>query len=134
MPLDNINIFADHEKLPLDMYRPDGTTKSAKGFLGPITSLVNGKTMTEFSIGVEMDGKETLIPSMVPTLTSEEIEILRNLKGGEANKMPKSIIDKAVQHAKERMQAGKNPFYQDDEESISNQAQNSLDDINIFKY
>jgi hypothetical protein len=32
------------------------------------------------------------------------------------------------------MQAGKNPFYQDDEESISNQAQNLLDDINIFKY
>jgi hypothetical protein len=132
MPLDEINIFSE-KKIRPDMIRTDGTTKSAYGFLGPITN-ATGQTMTELSIGVEIDGKETLIPSIVPTLTSEEIQILRTMKGGEGNKLPQSIIEKAVQHARERMQAGKNPFYQDDEESISNQAQNLLDDINIFKY
>jgi hypothetical protein len=133
--VDNIDIFEDSPVLirpepigvaadvPPDMYRVDGTIKSLRGFLGPIISY-DGKTMTELSIGMEIDGKETLMPSMVPTLTVEEIEILRNLKGGEIDKMPRSIIDKAVQHAIERMRVGRSPFYQDSE--------SDLDRMNMF--
>ena len=35
--------------------------------------------MTEFTIGVQIDGKEVNVPSMVPTLSPKEIEILRKL-------------------------------------------------------
>ena len=59
-----------------------------------------------------------------------------NLNPSEGNVgiVPDSIKQKAIKHAIERDKQGLDPFYQDDEESISNQAQNSLDDINIFKY
>ena len=103
------------DKLPPDMFRSDGSEKSAKGYLGPIVNERDGKTMTEFTIGVEIDGKEVNVPSMVPTLSSKEIEILRNTIPGE--KIPESIARKAKAHALMRMKQGKNIFYQDGEES-----------------
>jgi len=86
--------------------RPDGTPKG-RGWLGEIPHS-SGSVMTEYSIGVDMDGKETLIPTIVPTLTKDEIGILQNMQKGQ--KLPQSIIDKAVQHARERMKTGKSPF------------------------
>lgn len=86
-----------------DMYRLDGTLKGP-GWLGTLKTN-NGRDMTEYSIGVTLDGKQTLIPSLVPTLSLEEIEHLRS--GGNVTK---PIIDKAVQHAIERIKAGKSPF------------------------
>ena len=47
-------------KLPPDMFRSDGSKKSARGFLGPIVNKRDGKTMTEFTIGVVIDGKELM--------------------------------------------------------------------------
>ena len=86
-----------------DSYRLDGTLKG-KGFLGPLKR-PDGKVSTELSIGVGFDGKERLIPSLVPTLDKKEIDYL--LKGG---KTTKSIRDKAVDHARKRMREGKGPF------------------------
>ena len=103
-------------KLPSDMFRSDGSKKSARGFLGPIVNKRDGKTMTEFTIGVVIDGKEVNVPSMVPTLSSKEIEILQNTLPGED--IPESIARKAKAHALMRMKQGKNIFYQDDEESV----------------
>ena len=60
--------------------------------------------MTEKSITITFDGKEHLIPSIVPTLTKQELEQLK------INKMPKSVVDKAVAHARMRISAGKSPF------------------------
>jgi len=94
------------------MTRPDGRVKSAQGFLGPLTR-DDGGTMTEFSIGVELDGQEVEIPSMVPTLTKTEIETLRTLPKGV--KVPRVIQRKAADHARERIAAGLDPFYQDGE-------------------
>ena len=90
--------------------REDGTAKNSTGFLGPVKR-DDGSVMTEFSVGVEINGKETLIPSMVPTLTDEEVETLRTLPEGE--NIPKQILIKASDHAKQRMQAGFSPFYED---------------------
>ena len=94
------------------MTRPDGRVKSAQGFLGPLTR-DDGGTMTEFSIGVELDGQEVEIPSMVPTLSKTEIETLRTLPKGV--KVPRVIQRKAADHARERIAAGLDPFYQDGE-------------------
>lgn len=61
--------------------------------------------MTEKSIGVNINGKETLIPSIVPTLTQEEIDYMKT------HDMPnEAIIQKAVDHANKRIKEGKSPF------------------------
>jgi hypothetical protein len=85
--------------------RPDGTQKGS-GFLGAL-KMTDGsdRDMTEFSIGVNIDGKEVLIPSIVPTLSKEEIEHL--LSGGDVTD---SIVRKAVEHAKQRMKNNQSPF------------------------
>ena len=97
---------------PANMLRSDGTQKSNRGFLGGIRNNVTGGTMTELSIGVEIDGKETQIPALVPTLTEEEIAILQNNDfEGRASEIPESIKEKAKKHAEGRIAAGKSPFY-----------------------
>lgn len=101
-----------------DMTRVDGTEKSSQGFLGPIKNDVTGQTMTEVSIGVEIDGKETLIPAIVPTLSNEQIETLKNLEVGK-EPIPQDIQETAKQHAENRIEQGLSPFYQDGEQSLS---------------
>ena len=99
------------------MYRKDGSKKSERGFLGPVKNLETGKTMTELSIDIPIDGKEVQIPTMVPTLTAEEIKILQGRDWeGKARELPRSIVRKAAEHARKRMDAGLNPFYQDGEQ------------------
>jgi hypothetical protein len=86
--------------------RPDGTPKGS-GYLGEI-SLPNGDVATELSIGVNMDGKEVQIPSIVPTLNPEQINYIRN--GGDP-KDRLDIVQTAVDHAKERMLSSKSPYH-----------------------
>ena len=85
--------------------RADGSNKG-QGYFGELKR-PDGKVSTELSIGVDMDGKETEIPSLVPTLTEQEKSYL--LSGG---KPTKEIVQKAVAHAKKRIAAGKSPFAQ----------------------
>ena len=87
-----------------DLIRPNGTAKGA-GFLGSIPA-AGGKTMTELTIGVNIGGKEMDIPSIVPTLTQAEIQHLAN--GG---KPTNDIVNKAVAHAKERMNNGQGVYF-----------------------
>ena len=103
-----------------DMYRADGSKKSARGFLGPITNYVSGGTMTEFATDMQYQGKSIQIPTMVPTLSTSEIEYMRNMKPGagwnlKESATERSIINKARQHARKRLAEGKSPFYQDKE-------------------
>ena len=94
------------------MIRQDGSGKSSQGYLGQVTR-DDGGIMTEYSIGVEINGVETEIPSLVPTLTKKEIETLRTLPEG--SEVPKEIQIKAADYAKKRMSEGKSPFFQDEE-------------------
>lgn len=84
--------------------REDGTPKG-KGFLGLIKMADGVHFMSEMSIGVNFDGKETLIPAIVPTLSKDELEHLR--QGG---KVTESIAKKAAKHARQRMKQGLSPF------------------------
>ena len=113
-----------------DMTRVDGTEKSSQGFLGPIKNNVTGQTMTEVSIGVEIDGKETLIPAIVPTLSNEQIETLKNLEVGK-EPIPQDIQETAKQHAENRIEQGLNPFYQEGEQPISLSQQEMVDKFGI---
>ncbi|MBC2712858.1 MAG: hypothetical protein HGJ94_18270 [Desulfosarcina sp.] len=84
--------------------RADGTPKG-KGFLGELKRTDGRGFSTEISIGVNIDGKETEIPTLVPTLSQDEINHL--LGGGEVTK---EIAQKATKHAKKRIAEGKSPF------------------------
>jgi len=89
--------------------RTDGTPKGT-GFFGELQR-PDGKVSTELAIGVNFDGQEVEIPSLVPTLTQEEIDYL--LSGG---KPTPEIVQKAVVHAKQRMTQGRSPFAEEGEQ------------------
>ena len=97
--------------------RADGTKKGT-GYLG-VLNRPDGGVSSEISIGVEIDGKEVEIPSIVPTLTSEEVNYLLNNPTDEnlwKTEIGKRIMDKAYDHAMMRMNKGLSPFYQEGEE------------------
>tara|TARA_R110002020_G_scaffold387427_1_gene598100 strand:+ start:752 stop:1171 length:420 start_codon:yes stop_codon:yes gene_type:complete len=108
------------------MTRPDGTKKSNRGYLGQIKR-DDGGVMTEYSTNVddlnkafgnskfaytdERGVKVVDFPTLVPTLTKQEVEIIRTLPEGEP--VPRTILFKAADHAAMKLQQGKSPFYQD---------------------
>lgn len=83
--------------------RADGTQKGT-GFLGELKR-PDGKVSTEISVGVNLDGKEMDIPTLVPTLTKPEVDSL--LSG---QRPSDAIVQKAVDHARMRMSQGKSVF------------------------
>jgi len=85
--------------------RPDGTAKG-EGWLGPIKT-TDGRVMTELTIGVNIDGKETDIPTLVPTLTKDEIALLASGKPA-----TDAIVQKAINHAVSRISKGLSPYAQ----------------------
>ena len=87
--------------------RKDGTKKGL-GYFGELKR-PDGRVSTELSIGVNIDGKEIEIPSLVPTLSKQEIDHL--LGGGNPTK---EIVGKAVEHARKRISQGKGPFAEQD--------------------
>lgn len=88
--------------------REDGTDKG-EGFLGKLKNS-DGRISTELSVSYEIEGKEILMPSLVPTLTQKEVKHLLD------NKPPtKAMEDKIIDHAMKRIEAGKSPFAQPDE-------------------
>lgn len=94
--------------------RVDGTKKGS-GYFGEIQR-PDGTVMTEISIGVGLNGKETEIPLIVPTLTKKEIQYLLNNDPESSDfmdRMPPSIVEKAVDHAVTRMRNGQSPFATD---------------------
>ena len=97
-----------HTPVPGNLYglRNDGTPKG-EGYLGMIPMADGQRHMTEMSMGVEYDGKETEIPAIVPTLTPDELDYLK--QGGNPLQN-ESIQRKADEHARMRISQGKSPF------------------------
>lgn len=92
------------------------------GFLG-VLGRPDGGVSSELSIGVNIDGKDIEVPSMVPSLTPQQRQTLLSLRDGQP--MPQDIVDAAVMFAKTRIAKGLSPFASD-AESPDNV---SLDDV-----
>ena len=96
---------------PISNARPDGSEKGL-GFFGALKR-PDGKVSTEISIGLDVDGKQINVPLLVPSLTFEELNYL--LQSNTDSKdflknLPPSIMDKAYNHAEQRIKAGISPF------------------------
>jgi hypothetical protein len=87
--------------------RPD-KTKKGLGYFGELERPDGTGVMTEYSIGVPINGKEMDVPTLVPTLTPDEIRLILHLQEGED--MPRSIVHKAIDHAHQRLSEGKPIF------------------------
>lgn len=92
--------------------RQDGTPKGT-GFYGELKGR-GGSVSTEITVGVNIDGKEMEIPTLVPGLSRREINSL--LSG---DKPSDAIVNKAVEHAKKRMKDGKSVFIEPGEPTVS---------------
>ena len=93
--------------------------KKGLGFLGEIPIVFSDSEVgvaTEFSIGVQINGKETEIPTLVPTLNQNEFNLMVNDIIPNNKRVPDSIIKKAIAHAKKRIKAGRSPFAQTGEQ------------------
>jgi hypothetical protein len=86
--------------------RPDGTEKGL-GWGGEFQNS-DGSVSTEFSIGVNIDGQEILLPLITPSSTPEEVRIMQQAK--DPGSIPKHLIDKAIDHALGRIKQGQSPF------------------------
>lgn len=65
--------------------------------------------MTEYSVGIEIDGKQMDIPTMVPGLT--EAEVKQVITAAEYGEFPnRSVIEKAVSHARKMLAEGKSVY------------------------
>jgi hypothetical protein len=99
--------------------RADGTEKG-EGYFGKLKR-PDGDVSTELSIGVNINGKETEIPTLVPTLDEKEKQYLINTPTDKIftsnPSIFKSIQQKAVDHAQKRIKEGRSPFA-DNNESI----------------
>lgn len=91
--------------------RPDGSTKGT-GFLGEI-KLPNGGVASEYSTqseAVQVDGKQIDFPTLVPTLSKDEILLMQNEIIPNEMEIPEEIMQKAIEHAKMRLAKKQSPF------------------------
>lgn len=87
--------------------RHDAETEKGRGYLNELKR-PDGKVMTEYSITVPVAGHDMDVPTLVPSLSIEEVKTLLNLP--EHGKIPSSIIQKAAEHAEKRVKTGKSVF------------------------
>lgn len=100
----------DGQVIPNYGLRNDGTHKQ-NGYFGALDMMDgSGSKATEISIDLDMDGQRVHMPTIVPTLTREELNHL--LSGG---KPTDDIVSKAAKHAMDRIKKGLSPFASNDE-------------------
>jgi len=90
--------------------RPDGS-KKGKGWLGVI-DLGDGNVATEYSTqsdAVQVGKKRIDFPTLVPTLTPEDVERLKKVITGKGA-IPEDIMQKAIEHARKQLAEGKSVF------------------------
>ena len=88
--------------------REDGTAKGS-GWLGELKVPGTRDIATEYSVTVEIDGKDVLLPTLIPGLSQQEVDsVLDSVKKGKLP--PEAVIDKAVIYAEKRIKEGKSPF------------------------
>jgi hypothetical protein len=96
--------------------RPDGTAKGT-GFFGELQ--VPGGVATEYSMAsnaLQVNGKPIDFPTIVPTLTASELQMMLNDIIPNKKPIPEPIVQKAIKHAKSRLDRGLSPFAGADEQ------------------
>jgi len=96
---------------PVFGYRPDGTPKGS-GWLGVLPT-ADGNVATEYSMqsqAVKVKDKMVDFPTLVPTLTQDEVRLMVNDIIPNRKPIPEEIVRKAIKHAKGRIDQGKSPF------------------------
>ena len=92
--------------------RQNGTPKG-EGWLGALpVKYPDGKTgvATEYSVGIGIDNRDVEIPTLIPSLTPEEKNLMLNDIIPNQKQVPEPILRKAVEHAKQRMKQGLSPY------------------------
>ncbi len=105
----------NEQKVPEYGESPDGRTKGP-GWFGPI-KMPNGADLTEWSVTTEVNGVEVSVPTVVPTLEKDELDLLVNAAqigvenlNEEEKKSLNAITDKAIAWAHARWKEGKSPY------------------------
>jgi len=91
--------------------RPDGTSKNT-GFLGEL-KLPDGRIATEYSTqsgAVKVNGKQIDFPTLVPTLSKQDVALMQNDIIPNKKPIPEAIMQKAIEHAKMRLSQKLSPF------------------------
>mgnify|MGYP001562938441 FL=1 len=95
--------------------RQDGTKKGT-GFLGVLDiTASDGRNgvATEYSVmsdAVKLNGERIEFPTLVPTLTKDEVNLMVNDIIPNKKSVPEPIMQKAIIHALDRMKRGRTPF------------------------
>lgn len=90
--------------------RPDGTQKGS-GWLG-LLRRPDGGVSSEISVGMQIGGKETDVPLLVPGLSRQEVQKIIALPNDEhlVQNLPPGVLDKARRFAEGRINGGRSPF------------------------
>ena len=128
--LEDISLVPSHK--PIVVKEPYGLredkTPKGRGYFGPLKMTDgSGKVMTEYSITFDVDGKNILMPSIVPTLTEDEVKYLLTGK-----KITPEITRKAYEWGMKRIKEGKSPFSSPEEEGKF-QPRKSLEGVTHIK-
>lgn len=99
--------------LPLVKYgkRPDKTMKG-QGYLGEL-KLPDGSVATEYSTqsgAVKVNGKQIDFPTLVPTLSKDEVLLMQKDIIPNKKPIPEPIMQKAIEHAQMRLANKLSPF------------------------
>jgi cell fate (sporulation/competence/biofilm development) regulator YlbF (YheA/YmcA/DUF963 family) len=97
--------------------RPDGSAKGT-GFFGEL-ELPGGGVATEYSMSVDdiqVNGRPVDFPTLVPTLTKEERDLMINDIIPNDKQPPKEIVNKAIDFARSRIEQGLPLFATPEEE------------------
>lgn len=92
-------------------FRPDGTPKG-EGWLG-VLPLADGNLATEYSMqsqAVKAGDQMVDFPTLVPTLNQEEVNLMLSDIIPNRKPIPEPIVQKAIKHAKDRLDKGLSPF------------------------
>jgi len=92
----------------------------ADGYFGKIPIPGTNTVATEYSLDVDINGKPVQIPSIVPTLTAAELDHVKQVIASEGKlQLTEQVVQKAVDHAIKRMNAGQSPFWAMPEKQVS---------------
>jgi hypothetical protein len=102
-------------------------TPKQAGYFGELP-LQHGGVATEYSVGQTINGKNVEMPSLVPTLSYEEMNAVLNSADNGA-KLPDSVYQKALEHARQRGMLGMSPFWAIPEKQYERPKPNTLLDL-----